>query len=73
MRFKLMLPALLFMFVFTSFNTPITEVFVCKGRTIGKFHYSKACRGLVSCKHEIVKLDLQDATAEGYTVCLWEK
>jgi hypothetical protein len=54
-------------------KSPIsTDVYVCSGKTIGKYHYSKSCRGLNACVHEIKKMTKEQAKSEGYGLCGWE-
>ncbi len=37
-----------------------------------KYHYSKSCRGLSNCQHEIIKVTLEEAKKRGKTLCGWE-
>jgi hypothetical protein len=48
------------------------EVYVCGSKDVKKYHYSKTCRGLNACKHEIVKKSKSDAENLGLTLCGFE-
>jgi predicted lipoprotein with Yx(FWY)xxD motif len=50
----------------------VSGVYVCKSTGAKKYHYSPDCRGLSNCKHEIVKMDRDDAEARGLGLCGWE-
>lgn len=49
-----------------------SEVYICGQKGAKKYHYSKTCRGLSNCKHEIVKKSKSDAQNLGLTLCGWE-
>ena len=48
------------------------KVYICDSETAKKYHYSKTCRGLSKCKHEIVEIRLTEAKNRGKTLCGWE-
>lgn len=56
----------------TSLSIEDKEVYLCGPKGAKKYHYSKVCRGLSSCKHEITKKKLSEAEALGLTLCGWE-
>lgn len=63
---------LTFAFVF-NFTLPKTDdVYICDSSGGKKYHYTKICRGLSNCKHEIKKMSLQKAKNAGKTLCGWE-
>ncbi|SMC42449.1 hypothetical protein SAMN06296427_102123 [Moheibacter sediminis] len=69
--------ALLSFLTLMSFSTPIedapqTSVYLCDSSGGKKYHYSKGCRGLSNCQHEIIKVSLEDAKKRGKTLCGWE-
>lgn len=64
---------LLLIFVFSTSFSPIeTNVFICGSTGAKKYHYKETCRGLSSCKHEIVKTSLKKAQGFGLSLCGWE-
>ncbi len=64
---------LLLIFVFSTSFSPIeTNVFICGSTGAKKYHYKETCRGLSSCKHEIVKTSLKKAQGLGLSLCGWE-
>lgn len=50
-----------------------SDVYLCDSRGGKKYHYSKNCRGLSNCKHEIIKVNLKKAQTLGKTLCSWEE
>ena len=56
----------------TSFNSVESDVYICGEKGAKKYHFSKNCRGLASCKHEIIKVSLQKAKSMGKDLCGWE-
>lgn len=56
----------------TSFGNIAENVFICNSKSAAKYHYSPTCRGLNACKHEIIKITLEDAQARGFGLCGWE-
>ena len=48
-----------------------SEVFLCNSSGGKKYHFSENCRGLASCKHEIIKVNLQKAKSMGKDLCGW--
>ena len=64
---------LLLIFIFSTSFSPIeTNVFICGSTGAKKYHYKETCRGLSSCKHEIVKTSLKKAQGFGLSLCGWE-
>lgn len=58
-------------------NSPQTEqgksVYICVNKGAKKYHYTKNCRGLNACSHEIRKVSLSDAKGKyNKTLCGWE-
>ena len=49
-----------------------TDVYLCNSSGGKKYHYSKNCRGLSSCEHQIIKVSLQKAKSMGKDLCGWE-
>ncbi|MBC9811153.1 hypothetical protein H9Y05_01580 [Crocinitomicaceae bacterium CZZ-1] len=49
-----------------------TTAYICNSPSAKKYHYSKTCRGLQKCTHEIKKTTVDSAKKSGYTVCLIE-
>jgi len=67
----------LIFFSFSSFTpektfSPQTSVYLCNSTGGKKYHYNKNCRGLSNCKHEIIKVTLEEAKRRRKTVCGWE-
>lgn len=50
-----------------------SDVYLCDSAGGKKYHYSKNCRGLSSCKHAIIKVSLKKAQTLGKTLCGWEE
>lgn len=50
-----------------------SDVYLCDSAGGKKYHYSKNCRGLSSCKHDIIKVSLKKAQTLGKTLCGWEE
>ena len=46
-----------------------SDVYLCDSPGGKKYHYSKNCRGLSNCKHEIIKVSLKKAQSLGKTLC----
>lgn len=74
---KLTITLLITFFTLTSFSTPTenapeTSVYLCNSSGGKKYHYSKSCRGLSNCQHEIIKVTLEEAKKRGKTLCGWE-
>jgi len=81
-----MLIKLLFAFLFSFGNTSTSEnssfslksvqtttVYICYSNTAKKYHYSKTCRGLSACKHDVRLVNITDAkTKYNRTLCGWE-
>lgn len=50
-----------------------TSVYICNSSTAKKYHFSKECRGLGACKHDIKKVTLKEAKGKyKRTLCGWE-
>jgi hypothetical protein len=56
----------------TSIKYEETEVYVCGSAGAKKYHFTKKCRGLNSCKDEIHKKTLNEAKTLGLKLCAWE-
>ncbi|KFF04215.1 hypothetical protein [Flavobacterium reichenbachii] len=61
----------LFIFL-TSFIPTETMVFICGSGGAKKYHLKDNCRGLSSCKQEIVQTSITKAKNSGLTICGWE-
>lgn len=77
MQTKLFITTFLISITITSFienpeTSPQTSVYLCNSSGGKKYHYTKNCRGLSHCKHEIIKVTLQEAKKRGKTLCGWE-
>lgn len=66
-----------------SANEPITElaakskskkqVYICDSEGAKKYHLTKDCEGLKTCKHEILEVSLKEAQKRGKTsLCGYE-
>ena len=44
-------------------------VYICTGKSAKKYHKSPRCKGLRSCKGDIVEVELSRAEAMGKTPC----
>lgn len=56
-----------------AFISKVTYVYICDSKGATKYHYRKNCRGLSSCKHDIVKVTLDQAVKKGKkSLCGWE-
>jgi hypothetical protein len=62
---------LLFVFL-TSFMPAETSVYICGLSGAKKYHFKETCRGLSSCKQEIVQTTISKAKNSGLTLCGWE-
>jgi hypothetical protein len=61
------------LFLFTiNVNSFYNDVYICGPKGAKKYHYSKTCRGLSACKHEVIKKSKSDAQDLGLTLCGWE-
>ncbi len=48
-------------------------VYICYSTTAKKYHYTKNCRGLNACKHDVKEVSLKDAKEKySRTLCGWE-
>lgn len=61
-----------FFLLLTSFNSIESDVYICGTKGAKKYHYSKNCRGLSNCKHEIKEVTLKEAKEYGLDLCGWE-
>ena len=61
-----------FILLLTSFNSVESDVYICGAKGAKRYHFSKSCRGLNNCKHEIKKVTLKEAKNFGLTLCGWE-
>lgn len=59
-------------FTLTGFIRPANEVYICNSKSATKYHYKETCRGLNACKHDVVKIKLDEAKTNGYGLCGWE-
>jgi hypothetical protein len=57
---------------FSSSNFVEKEVYICGTKGSSRYHYTKECRGMNNCKHEINKVKLSEAKNFGLTLCKWE-
>jgi len=46
-------------FLFSTSFRIADKVFVCKSSTSVAYHVKKACRGIKSCTHEVVEVELK--------------
>lgn len=45
------------------------EVYVCTGKHAKRFHRDEDCRGLQSCRSEIITMSIEEAEDYGLTPC----
>ncbi|ASS47988.1 MAG: hypothetical protein A3D31_01145 [Candidatus Fluviicola riflensis] len=50
-----------------------TTVYICDSPYATKYHYSKSCKGLEKCTHQLKELTLKEAQAKQYGLCGYEK
>lgn len=50
-----------------------SEVYLCNSPNGKKYHYTKNCKGLSNCRHEIIKVSLKKALEMNKGLCGWEK
>lgn len=55
----------------SSFYTE-SDVYLCNTKGGKKYHFSKSCKGLSSCKGEIIKVTITEAKEKGKTICGFE-
>lgn len=48
-----------------------SDVYLFDSNSVKKYHYTKNCRGLSNCKHEIIKVPLKKAQTLGKTLFSW--
>lgn len=49
------------------------KVYICDSPKAKSYHYTKNCRGLNNCKHDVVETTVNKAVNRGRTLCGWEK
>jgi hypothetical protein len=64
--------AILSIFLFTSFSSNQSDVYICGAKGAKKYHFSQTCRGLNNCKHVIKKVTKKEAENLGLSLCGWE-
>lgn len=50
-------------------NTSETYVFICTGKSSKRYHNTMSCRGLQSCRGDILKVTKEKAIEMGRTPC----
>ncbi|ACU08123.1 hypothetical protein FIC_01679 [Flavobacteriaceae bacterium 3519-10] len=50
-------------------NHSQSGVYLCDSDGGKKYHFTKNCRGLSNCQHEIIKVTLKKAQSLGKTLC----
>jgi hypothetical protein len=62
---------ILFLFLLTPLmsSTTDTGVYVCTGNYAKAYHKTSDCRGIKSCKSDIIKMSLYEAKSSGKTPC----
>ncbi|MCK8480921.1 hypothetical protein [Psychroserpens algicola] len=48
------------------------SVYICKGPSSKRYHYTKTCRGLSACSTKTYKVSLSEAKELKRTLCGWE-
>ncbi|WP_281232374.1 hypothetical protein [Flavobacterium gelatinilyticum] len=69
MKYTLLVLIMVFL---TSFRPQDTKVYMCGSTGSKKYHLKETCRGLSSCRSEVVKTSLKQARGYGLTLCRWE-
>lgn len=46
-----------------------TIVYICTGKSATKYHSSRNCNGLSSCKGSVIAINITKAKREGRTAC----
>jgi hypothetical protein len=66
--------ASVFIVALASFSTTPAEdfVYICKGPSATKYHYTPKCRGLKNCSTDIYKITKAEAVKEGRGLCGYE-
>lgn len=67
---KLLMITLLSLLLMTPYESK--NVYICKGPSSKKYHYTKKCRGLSNCSKEVSEVTLEQAKKIGRTLCGWE-
>lgn len=49
-----------------------SDVYLCNSKGGKKYHYTKNCRGLSNCDHEIIRVSVEKAKNLGKELCGWE-
>lgn len=70
----LSLTFLLFSFAsLPTINPDANYVYICDSSGATKYHLTSKCRGLSTCKHDILKVTIEQARSKGKkTLCGWE-
>lgn len=59
--------------LFLSFsNFQVKKVFICNSPQAKVYHFSKTCRGINSCTHDIKEITEADAKSLGRRICGFE-
>jgi hypothetical protein len=68
-----LLTLVIFFSVLSSFRSPEGKVYLCMSNAAEVYHYSRDCRGLSNCKHEIIEVSKEEAVnSYGRRICGWE-
>ena len=67
--FKLLLTFSLLSFL--SIEDP-PKVYICDSENAVAYHYTKECRGIKLCTHEILKVTKEEALEKKLKLCGWE-
>ncbi|MDG1333023.1 MAG: hypothetical protein P8P74_11885 [Crocinitomicaceae bacterium] len=49
-----------------------TKVYICDSENAVAYHYTKECRGIKRCTHEILKVTKKEAVEKELKLCGWE-
>lgn len=53
-------------------RAPQGNVYICTGPNAEVYHYTRTCRGLNACKHDVVGVPKERAVELGRRLCGWE-
>lgn len=67
---KLLLSSALFVVLSASSNS--TKVYICDSENSVAYHYTKTCRGIKQCKHDVLEVTIDKAKEKGLRLCGWE-
>ncbi len=67
---KLLLSSALFVVVSASSNS--TKVYICDSENAVAYHYTKNCRGIKPCTHDVLEVTVVKAKEKGLRLCGWE-